>query len=290
MHNFRGAKGNYREVAMNAKEHYHAGNLTEAIAAATEDVRRHPRDANPRGLLCELLCFAGDFQRADLQLDALVQQDPQLQLGVSMFRQLLRAATARQQCHGEGRLPEFLGLPPPRLQNHLQATICLRDGQPAQAVEKLADAEQQRPQLSGACNGQAFDGFRDVDDLTASFFEVLTSNGKYYWIPMERVERIEFRRPERPRDLLWRRAEMVVNGGPTGEVFLPALYPNSHTDADERVRLGRGTDWRGGDGPPRCGVGQRLFLAGDEARGILEIEEIVIANSVAGEPDAATSA
>ena len=50
---------------------------------------------------------------------------------------------------------------------------------------------------------------------------MLTSTGKYYWIPMERVEMIEFHDPARPRDLLWRRAHMVVRGGPDGEVFLP---------------------------------------------------------------------
>jgi type VI secretion system protein ImpE len=133
-----------------------------------------------------------------------------------------------------------------------------------------------RPAKSGRCNGQPFDDLRDLDDLTSSFFEVLTTTGKYYWVPIERVELVEFRAPQRPRDLVWRRAHMVVRGGPDGEVFLPVLYAGSHEDADDRIRLGRYTDWRSGDGGPVRGMGQRMFLAGDREWGVLELEEIIL--------------
>ena len=51
---------------MNAAELYKAGQLAEAITAATDEVKRHPSEANPRGFLAELLCFAGDFERAEM--------------------------------------------------------------------------------------------------------------------------------------------------------------------------------------------------------------------------------
>jgi type VI secretion system protein ImpE len=103
-------------------------------------------------------------------------------------------------------------------------------------------------------------------------FEVLTSNGKYYWIPVDRVESIEFRPPQRPRDLLWRRARMIVHDGPDGEVYLPALYAGSHAAAEDGLRLGRATDWAGGQGRPVRGSGQRTFLVGDEAKTLMEIQ------------------
>src|SRR5262249_44059097 len=161
-----------------------------------------------RVFLGELLCFAGDFERADKQLDALGQLVPEAALGVALFRQLVRGEQARQQFFSEGRVPEFLGQPSALLQLHLQASICLREGKPADAAALLAQAEQQRTRPAGTCDGQAFDDFRDGDDLTAPVFEVLTSNGKYYWIPIEQVEWVELRPLERPRDLLWRRAHM----------------------------------------------------------------------------------
>src|SRR5262249_12923833 len=116
--------------------------------------------------------------------------------------------------------------------------------------------------------------FRDLDDLTSCVIEALTTNGQYYWVPLARVESLEFREPGRPRDLLWRRTRLVMRDGPDIEVFCPVLYPGSSAESDDPIRLGRATDWRGGDGSPVRGVGQRTFLVGDEAVPILEIQEV----------------
>jgi type VI secretion system protein ImpE len=261
-----------------AREHYEAGDLKQAVAAALEDVRNHPEDVGRRGLLAELLCFAGELERADRQLDALGHQEPQVAVGVALFRHLIRAEQARQQFFAEGRLPEFLDQPAPAVRLHLEASIHLREGRPAEAAQLLAQAEEQRPHAKGTCDGQAFDDLRDLDDLVAPVFEVLTSNGKYYWIPLERVDLVEFRPPARPRDLLWRRAHMVVRGGPDGEVYLPTLYAGTAAAADDRARLGRVTEWQGGGGAPVRGVGQRTYLVGEDARPMMEVKEITIAS------------
>ncbi|MDD4268209.1 MAG: type VI secretion system accessory protein TagJ [Pirellulales bacterium] len=259
---------------MNPSELFQAGRLGEAIAAATDQVKRSPADGGRRGLLAELLCFAGALEKADRQLDALSELDPQSALGVAMFRQLIRAEQARLQFCTEGRVPELLDKPDERVELHLAASIRIREGQQGEAAALLAQAEQLRPRSRGVSESRPFDDIRDLDDLTASFFEVYTTNGKYYWIPMERVERIEFRPPVRPRDLLWRRAHMAVAGGPDGEVYLPALYVGTHAAAEDQLRLGRSTDWRQpGEGPVR-GVGQKMFLLGEETRGILAINEL----------------
>jgi protein involved in temperature-dependent protein secretion len=46
------------------------------------------------------------------------------------------------------------------------------------------------------------------------------------------------------------------------------------TEADDRLRLGRMTDWRGGDGTPVRGFGQRVFAVGGEARTVLEMHTV----------------
>jgi type VI secretion system protein ImpE len=262
---------------MNAKELYETGQLAAAVAAAGDEVKHHPADAGKRMLLCELLCFAGEIDRADRQLDVLVQQEPKAILEVAALRQVLRGEQARRQFYAEGRLPEFLEPPSERLKRHLEASVRLRDGQPGEAAQLLQQAEAERPPVAGTCGGQPFADLRDMDDLCASFFEVLTTTGKYYWIPMERVEQMEFHPPKRPRDLLWRSVHMVVRGGPDGVVFLPALYAGSHTEGDDRFRLGRMTDWRGGVESPVRGVGQRMLVVGEECLSIMELKEITIA-------------
>jgi type VI secretion system protein ImpE len=111
-------------------------------------------------------------------------------------------------------------------------------------------------------------------------FEVLTSTGKYYWIPLDSVVSIQLHPVKRPRDLLWRQTQMTVLGGPDGEVYLPCLYAGSHLHADERLRLGRQTDWTGGDGEPVRGMGLKTFLVGDESKTILEIQEVTFDSPV----------
>ncbi|MBI3861442.1 MAG: SciE type virulence protein [Planctomycetia bacterium] len=262
---------------MTAKQLFESGKLADAVSAANDEVKKKPLDASCRWLLCELLCFAGDLERADKQLDLIGTQDPQAVAGVALFRQLVRAETARQEFFRDGRVPELLGAPDPILKAHIAASIELRSGNQSRAAELLAQARDAAPPAPGTCDGAPFDDLRDLDDLCGPFLEVLTSTGKYYWVPFSTIENLEFRPPKRPRDLIWRQTEISVNGGPNGEVFIPCLYAGAATHADDQIRLGRATDWVG-DGPVR-GVGQRMLLVGEADKSILEITKVDFTNS-----------
>ena len=259
---------------MNAKELYEAGQLDEAIAVVTAEVKRAPTNTAARNLLCELLCFAGQWERADKQADAIALDDPRAAMAVSLLRHLIRGETARHDFYERGRVPEFLQPPSPRLRLHLEASIALREGNGPEAARLLAQAEELRPALRGTCNGKPFQDLRDLNDMTASFFEVLTGTGHYYWIPFESVESMEFQPPKQLHDLLWRACQLSVRGGPEGVVYLPTLYAGSSADPDQRIRLGRMTDWRGGEGSPVRGLGQRMFLLDDTDLGILELSQL----------------
>lgn len=257
--------------AASAGAQFATGNIAAALEAATATVRRAPRDLAARVLLAELLVFDGNLERADLILDAAATADPTAGVVVAEFRQLLRAETARRQLWRDGRVPNFLGEPPPALRAQLAAVVAWREGAAEEAAHHAAEAEAARPRVPGSMDGAAFDDMRDIDDLHAGFFEVLTTTGKYYWIPTERVATLEFRPPRRPRDLVWRRAAMSVLDGPDGEVYLPALYTTGETGLTDALRLGRATEWRdAGPGPVR-GIGQRMFLIGNEASPIMSL-------------------
>ena len=191
-----------------------------------------------------------------------------------MFRQLLRGEMARRDFYADGRVPELLDEPAEHIRDQLQASIALREGRLEEAAELLRQAEDKRPAVSGECDGTKFDDLRDLSDSNAGFFEIITSNGKYYWIPAESVVSIEFHPPVRPRDLLWRRASVEVTGGPDGEVFLPSIYAGGADDLDDSLRLGRSTDWVEQTTGMIQGRGLRTFLVGDNDRTILELGEI----------------
>lgn len=255
---------------MEAQELLRQGLLERGIEAMNVEVRAHPSDVDRRSYLCDLLCLHGTFDRADVQLEAISKLVPGAMAGIALRRQLIRAETWRQQCFSEGRVPEFLELPGERLGLHLRALAHLRAGEAATAAALLDDAEAMRPAIHGTCNGAAIEDFRDIDDAIGGVLELLTSTGKYYWVPMERVRRLELRPIERPRDLRWRRAGIEVDGGPDGEVYLPAIY--APAPESQEACLGRTTTWS--DETPIRGTGLRVFLAGDEAITLHELQTL----------------
>jgi type VI secretion system protein ImpE len=256
---------------MDANQLFRAGRLRDAVTAVQDEIRSRPTDRDRRWLLVEMLCLDGRLDKADAQLEILAMQAPDAVAGVSLLRQIVRAEQVRRQFESEGRVPEFFGLPTEQMSARLRASTLLRAGDAKGAAEVLAAADESRKPVRGECDGRPFDDVRDLDDVTADVFEVLTSTGKFYWVPLERVVSVEFKPPARPRDLLWRRASMEVRDGPEGEVYVPAIYARTDAAASEETLLGRTTDWQGGDGSPVRGVGQRTLLVGDDARPILEI-------------------
>ena len=259
---------------------FHAGRLQDAVTAANAAVRKAPADLSARVLLAELLLFQGNLDRADVILDAAPDMAPDSVLVIAEFRQLLRAEQARRQLGRDGRLPEFLTSPTAALGSILQAYVGLRAADTKLAADSLLAAEAERPAVSGERDdGTVFDDLRDADDFYAGFFEVLTTTGKYYWIRTEQVESVVFHPPVRPRDLFWRRATMAVRGGPDGDIYVPALYVNDAAGLSDALRLGRETDWlQQSDGIVR-GAGQRMFLIGDSAFGIMELGALALAGA-----------
>jgi type VI secretion system protein ImpE len=259
------------ETSETVGELFRAGRLDAAIAAANAGVRNNPTDFGNRILLAELLLFAGNLDRADVILDAAARIDPTAAVAAAEFRQLLRAETARRQQLSDGRVPEFIGDPTPALRSMLATLVALRAGDRDEAVRCAAQAEALRPRVPGHAGDAPFDDFRDADDLGAGLFELLTTTGKYFWIPTERIISIDFHPPRRPRDLFWRRASVSVADGPDGDVYFPVIYQADQPDVADELRLGRTTDWVGPEDGLVLGLGQRVFLVGDEESNIMDL-------------------
>ena len=263
---------------MLSDEHYKAGRLNDAVAAAVEEVKAQPGNVGRRSFLAQLLCFRGDLERADVHLKAVGDLDKDSELGVVLMRQLLRAERSRREFYEAGRLPAFLDKPSEELQLRIKASVQLREGNVEEATELLAEAAKQVPSVSGECNGQPFQGLRDLDDLMSSVFEVLTTTAEYYWFSVNQVASLHFQAPQYVCDLLWRSVQIRFRGGTDGLVYMPTIYAGSHAHADEFIQLGRKTDWVGDEDGIVRGLGQRLFLLGEQDVPIMELEKITIAS------------
>jgi type VI secretion system protein ImpE len=259
---------------MNASECYAAGRLQDAIKAQTDAVKAAPGDPNKRLFLFELQAFAGDLDRAGRQLDAAKFGDPPMDLAVTGYRALLEAEKARRKLFRDGVPPEFFHPAPDHVHLRLDAVQRLREGRFGEAADLLGRAAKAGPAPKGRLNGRPFEGLRDGDDLFGPVLEVM-ARGLYYWVPLEEVLALAMNKPAYPRDLIWFPARLTLRDGQEGEVLLPALYPGSHEAADDALKLGRATDWKGESGGPVLGVGCKTFLAGEDPVSLLEWRELV---------------
>jgi len=259
---------------MNAREFLTTGDLTQAIERALQDVRARPLDAWDRMFLFELLCFAGQWDRAALQLDTLAEVSAdQAAGGLDLCRELLKAQAERERFVSAGRPPRFFIEPPSTVATTLDAWDRLRADEPAEAAQRLEQSEAGRSAPRGRLGQARFEDFRDTDDALAGVLEAF-ARGAYYWVPWEDIQYLDVQPPSSLRDLLWAPARIALAQGVLGEIHLPCLYPGSAGQGDDLIRLGRRTEWvDAGSGLSR-GVGLKTFLADDAFRTIFELRDL----------------
>jgi type VI secretion system protein ImpE len=251
-----------------------SGKLTEAREAALQFVKRHPADTQARGLLAQVLLFAGELERADKQFEMVGQQDAASLYAVTAMRRLLKGEMARQSCFTQGSPPEIMGRSNPCLEKHVLAVIALAKGNAPQAQDLLAEAQGERTASGGTCDGLHFSDMRDMDDLLAPVLEVITLGGTYAWVALCEIDWLELNEARAPVDQLWRSTRIAVREGPEGDVFLPCLYPATAQRGDDQLKLGKGSDWLEVEGEPVRGVGHKMFAMDGHDRALFEIRRI----------------
>jgi type VI secretion system protein ImpE len=229
---------------------FREGRLAEAIDVLGAELRSNPTDARRRTFLFELLCFAGQFDRAEKQLDVLAAAGRESAMGALLYRSALHAERTRRGMFRSGTLP--LGNPAP---------------------------------VAGTLNGTPFTALRDADPRIGARLEVFAA-GEYVWIPFAHIESLQLAPPKRLRDLLW--APAAVRTGPEftgmelGEVLVPVLTPEAAEDDDDAVRLGRVTQWIELPDGAAAPIGQKLLLVDDAEFPLLEVRDLAVTRPDAG--------
>jgi type VI secretion system protein ImpE len=259
-----------------AKELLDAGKLQAAIEELTNRVKATPSDAHQRISLFELLLFAGDWERAERQVDVIAHQSMESGLGVQVYRNNIKAERDRSRLFSDGLRPHFISVPPAYVELHLAAINRVREGNIREARETLDRAEEERPAFTGAINGREFSDFRDYNDLVGPVLEAIVQD-QYTWIPFEQIATLEIGAPRQLRDLIWTPAHIEAIDGTSGDIYIHTLYEGSGNHADDEVRLGRMTDWKDAGEGLYLASGSRLFLIDGEDRALLEARKIEFA-------------
>lgn len=248
----------------NVSDYLTSGDLTGWIEHLVAAVKAAPGDAGARFALGQALMVAGDYERADNHMDLAMNHDTSWGPKISLVRHMLRAMKSRDECFSAGRAPEVLKTPEGYLALLLKANAAFRDGDSDLAASLFEEAEGVRPAISGTKDGAAFEDFRDLDDRTAGILEIVTSNGKYYWIETSTINEMTVAPVSGLRDTILRQVEIDIEDGPSGVVFVPSVYWSADQDLDDKTRLGQLSDWSDDDRPPVTGVGRRCMMIGEE--------------------------
>jgi len=229
---------------MEAVSLFKANRLMDAIEELGSELRKQPSDTKLRTFLFELLCFAGEYERAEKQLEILVANAGAPELGAALYRGLLRAQRKRDEV--------FLRV----------------EELPAETGEGLR----------GLVNDDSFESCVDEDSRVGACLEIF-ADGEYVRVPFNTIERMETSEPKTLRDLLWlpgrltqSQSQGVAN---TAEVHIPVLAPFSWKHPDEAVRLGRVSVTDLHDEGYVIPFGSKVFLFGDREVPLLEIRSLV---------------
>jgi type VI secretion system protein ImpE len=231
---------------MIAEELLRAGKLDEAVDTLAAELRENPLDAKRRTFLFELLCFSGEYGRAEKQLQALAEENQDRALGILLYRAALHAERSRHELFENKRYPE--------------------DGGSSRSI-------------SGTLNGRPFHSLGDADQRIGRRLEVFAA-GDYLWVRLEDVASVEMEPPKRLRDLLWIPARVrtgpAFKGQDLGEVLMPVLSPFTWQHPDTAVRLGRTTEWCEDEAGDVAPYGQKTFTVDGDEFPLLELRKLEI--------------
>jgi type VI secretion system protein ImpE len=229
-----------------AEQLYQAGRVDEAIQTLGSTLRSNPADVRARTFLFELLCFAGEYDRAARQLDVVADSSKEAGLGAMLYRSALHAERTRQE-------------------------LFLSVGQVGGEAPPTA--------VTGTLNGEPFQTIEDADPRIGARLEVFAA-GQYTWVPFADLAEVRMEEPRRLRDLLWAPARVKAGARMRdfefGEVLIPAVAPLSWQHADWQVRLGREIDWQTLPDGEELPLGPKMLLIDGELIPILEVRELVI--------------
>ena len=258
---------------MKTEDWLNQGNLEAAIAQARQDIEQDPQNLGLRFLLFELLFLTEDFDQAEAELRVAASLDSNFSEGAELYLGLLRAERSRHNflVKGEGA-PHGLLPPPVYGAKFIQALDCLVNAQLETAETLLTEGWQAVPKLSGNLNGKAFTEIRDADDILGPFLEALVPD-RYFWLPFEQIQSLEFLPQAGYQDTIWMPAYIEMQSGVKGDLWIPALYSGTGKKSDFS-KLGQLTEWEYPSPNIGRAYGQRDLKTGEVLIGIRQVSTI----------------
>ncbi|MEJ2455370.1 MAG: type VI secretion system accessory protein TagJ [Candidatus Thiodiazotropha sp.] len=254
------------EQVVQAEELLQQGDLMNSLERLQQSVRERPADSGLRVFLFQLLCVTGDWQRAWDQLQLTAELDAINLPMAQTYREAIVCELFRQQVFAGSQSPLVFGDPPGWMALLIEALQMAAGGKHERARLLQQAALEQAPAKAGVIDGQAFAWIADADPRIGPVFEAII-NGRYYWIPMDRLSGVELEVPRDLRDMVWAPARLQFENGGATVALIPSRYSGTERSDDAALKLARKTLWQEPAPDFFSGLGQRMFVSdrGDHA-------------------------
>lgn len=258
------------------------GDVSRALKLLTEQVRAKPQEAKLRVFMFQLLCVLGQWDRALNQLNVSLELDGGTLPMVQTYREAIACETLRLQVFAGQKVPMLFGEPETWVALLIEALLREGRGEADAARQLREQALEQAPATSGQLDGQPFAWIADADSRLGPTLEAVI-NGRYYWLPWNRLSKVEIDPPQDLRDAIWMPAHFEFTNG--GEVvgLIPTRYPDTNLAAGDALALARQTDWREAQPGVFTGLGQRLFVTDTHEVGLMDVRTVTLDDVAAAE-------
>jgi len=258
---------------MSPEESVRAGNLSQALQDLQQRIRSQPGDASSRIFLFQLLAVLGQWERCATQLKVAADLEPSNLILAQIGRHAVQAEQLRAHVFNGSTTPMLMGEPSPWVALMLEALRLSATGHHEKAAELRGQALQDAPAVSGRINGQPFEWLADADSRLGPCLELIV-DGKYLWVPFERIRSIKIDPPADLQDVVWTQASVTWANQGQVPALIPARYAGSEASEDDALKLGRRTDWVAHGDDTYFGLGQRMFTTDAGDYPLLEVREL----------------
>lgn len=241
----------------------HAGDPRVALQHLTAAVRAKPADAKLRIFMAQLLCVLGQWERAHTQLNVVADMDAETVAMRETVGHAIRCELMRAKVFAGNRTPMVFGQPDEWLALLIESLLQKGQGNAALADDLASRAFDAAPEVTGTINDEPFVWIADADSRLGPVLEACV-NGRYYWVPLSRLSRVELDPPADLRDCVWMPAQLMFSNGGETVALIPTRYPGSESSEDGAICLARKTEWVDAGNDRWFGLGQRV-LATDAA-------------------------
>jgi len=256
-----------------AEQSVRDGDPVAALKYLQDEVKAKPADAKLRVFLFQLLSVLGQWERALNQLNVAATLDPAALAMAQTYREALRCESLRAQVFEGKKSPMIFGEPEQWLALLVESMLLSGRGRGAEAGELRTRAFDEAEASSGAVDGKPFTWIADADSRLGPVLEAIIE-GKYYWVPICRIQKLEMPKPSDMRDLIWLPSQFTWTNGGAVPGHIPARYPGTEESTDDQLRLVRQTQWRQEPGETYLGLGQRVLTTDANEYPLLECRTI----------------